>query len=156
MTKYNWPTVWRTGLWDDLPPASEGWGKVIVSGCLSTPGGWGLPHLHPIIPGHVRLGGTLARSGWGIPGYPPCPGMGYPPPGQDRGYPRVLPILGWDSPSARSGRGWGVPWSTLPDRTTEGVLATRWVVCLLCSCRRTFLFIIFFRFWDQVQFQGQQ
>ena len=55
-------------------------------------------------------------------------------------------------PSARIGLGylphwprqdWGTPPPPARDRTAEGVLSTPWAVCLLWSCRRTFLFRMF-------------
>ena len=80
-----------------LPPASEGWGKVIVSVCLfvHTRGGGEWPHLNPIIfllvpwcpfwggggftpsPSHNTSTGPM--SFWGVPWGTPHPGMGYPP-----------------------------------------------------------------------------
>ena len=57
--------------------------------------------------------------------------VGYPPPGQDGGYPGRVP-------PTRSGWGGTLP-GGYPVRTTEGVLTTQRVVCLLRSCRRTFL-----------------
>ena len=60
---------------------------------------------------------------------------GYPWPGQDGGTP------GWGTPKPGMwyppGKGWGSP----RDRTTEAVLATQRMVCLLHSRRRTFLFL---------------
>ena len=50
----------------------------------------------------------------GYPGVSPCPGMRYP--------------LSWDGVFPR-------------DKTTEGILAMQRAVCLLCSRRRTFLFL---------------
>ena len=85
-------------------------GKVIFSVCLSV---------------HTQ-GGTLARSGWGVP----QPGIGYIPLSRD-GYPR--PGMGYP-PVQR--------WENLPppqDRTADGVPDMRQVVYLLCSRRRTFL-----------------
>ena len=107
-TFFLWPKIHRLStrvLF--LPPASEGWGKVLFSVCLSTSGG-GVPHPrsgrggYPI-PGlggggvlHPRSGqGTPPDLGWGTPpgpgmrtrdGVPPRPGMGYPP-GPGMGYP---------------------------------------------------------------------
>ena len=57
-----------------LPPASEGWGKVIVSVCLFVHT-WGVPGpgQDGRYPSQVRMGGTLARDGvtavqrWGTP-----------------------------------------------------------------------------------------
>ena len=66
-------------------------------------------------------GGVYPNPGGGgdTPGQYPLPGLGYPPPpNQD----------------------WGIP----RDRTAERVFATRRVVCLLHSRRRTFLFIFLF------------
>ena len=78
-----------------LPPASEGWGKVIVSVCLS---------VH-------RVGGV------------PQSVMRYPP---SRG--GVPPVQRWGTPVSRGG-------APLPprNRTADGVLDTRRVVCLLRS-----------------------
>ena len=82
------------------------------------------------------------------PGYP-LPGMGYPHLDLDGGYPGIHPPSGpgWGTPHLDLDLGWGTPpphlhlnlgWST-PIRTTEGVLVTRRMVCLLRSRRRTFL-----------------
>ena len=111
-----------------------------------TPGGGTQPAPAGGVPCQVRTHGTLLR---GYPGrVPPRPGQqggsqvgnppsrvpptGYPP-DQDGGtllggYPgRVHP-----PGQVRMGGGY-------PVRTTEGVLTTRWAVCLLRSRRRTFL-----------------
>ena len=86
-------------------------------------------------PGQVRMGGTL-------PGYPP---QGTPTqPGQGGG----TLLGGWypgrGTPPGRvpswPGQDGGV--GGYPGRTTEGVLNTRWAVCLLRSRRRTFLFCL--------------
>ena len=103
--------------------ASEKWGTVIFSVCLSVHrrAGWGGGH----IPGRSRFrrGGTpgLGPDGGGaVP--QPCPGQDgvvpQPGPGPNVGVPRD-----------------GVP----PIRTRKGVLATQQAVCLLRSRRRTFL-----------------
>ena len=127
-----------------------------------TPGG--IPIFHnalqhfPECHGADTYGGVPARSGqggvpcWGDPGRVP-PWQGTPQPGQDGGYPdrlppRQVPPKGQDRggnlpggthlgylpsrvpPCARSGQGY-------PVRTTEGVVTTQRVVCLLHSCRRT-------------------
>ena len=107
-----------------LPPASEGWGKVIFSVCPHLRGG-GVPH---------------PRSGWGVPcprsvagGYPsqvwvgvPIPGLGggvpclrsglgvqYPIPGLDgEGVPGVPPSgarSGWWGRGTPSQVWWGTP-----------------------------------------------
>ena len=89
-------------------------------------------------------------------GVPPCPGMGYLLPGQDRGYPMMgypsSPSRDWVCPS-RSGWGYPPPFRDgvpLPqpgmgyppprDRTPDRVPDTRRAVCLLRSRRSTFLF----------------
>ena len=116
-----------------LPPASEGWGKVIFSVCTPSQvrGGGGYPILGlrwgERYPSQVwdGCGGTLTRSrcwGGGTParsrwwGVPPHPGMRYSPdlgwgtpPGPGMGYP---PDLGWGTPQ---NLGWGTP------RTWDGV-----------------------------------
>ena len=114
----------------------------------------GVPHLHPIILPLVTCpfwGGLphwlVPGPFWGYPsprqvemGYPPVRD-GYPP-GQVRmrEYPKIK--MGYPLPVCQ---GWG----TAPplDRTTEGVLATRWAVCLLRSRRRTFLFVWKYGHW---------
>ena len=63
--------------------------------------------------GSVQLGGGSVQPGRG--GVSPARGVG----------------------QSAGGQGGGVS----QDRTTQGVLATRWAVCLLRSRRRTFLFI---------------
>ena len=88
-----------------LPPASEGWGKVIFSLCVSVytsmrgtpfPGqdeGEGTP-----FPCQDGGGAPLPRSGWGVP--PVRTGWGrdmrYPFPGQDGKIPH--PRAGWGTP----------------------------------------------------------
>ena len=61
-----------------LPPASEGWGKVLFSVCLSV---------------HTSRGGTLVRSGWR--------GAGVPWPGLDDGggYASQVWMVGGGTPS---------------------------------------------------------
>ena len=71
----------------------------------------------------------------------PVPAGGYPSPGrgevpQDRGNPLPSQDRTWVPPYSRH---WGTP-SPLRDRTAQQALATRQAVCLLRSCRRTFLF----------------
>ena len=108
-----------------LPPASEGWGKVIVSVCVSV-------HTWGWVPQPADGGYPHLRSGWGggypIPGldgggYPishpayggyPIPGLdggGYPLPRSGQGVPHPaywgVPHLGRGSP--RSWKGEGVP-----------------------------------------------
>ena len=86
------------------------------------------------LPGGILLGGTL----------PEGTHVGYPQPGQDGGYPARGTLLGeyqgrvppWP------GQDGGTLLGGYPVRTTEGVLTTRWAVCLLRSSRRTFLFTI--------------
>ena len=80
-----------------LPPASEGWGKVLFSICQFTPR-WGS------IPYQVQAGGYhISGPGDGYPIPDPGPGWGVPHPAdgggnpdtphQDRiGYPSPLPI----------------------------------------------------------------
>ena len=113
-----------------LPTASEGWGEVIFSVCLSvhiyggggTPSGWrwgGTPFPGPCGGYHIQLTGGVPR---------PRSRWGYPLP---RGYP-------WHGvPPSRGTLPWqGVP----PTRPAQCVLATRHLVYLLRSRRRTFLF----------------
>ena len=129
-----------------LPPASDGWGKVIFLLCVSvqTSTGGGYPH---------------PRSGWGIPHlrsrmgeYPPISHPGREnAPCQDSGIPHprsgqeIPPLVrtGWGYPPSwywikvhppTSRLDWGTPLSPLGDRA-----ATRQAVCLLRSLRRTFL-----------------
>ena len=80
-----------------LPPASEGWGKVIFSVCQSTPGGRGYPHLL------TGMGG-VPRSGPDDGGIPNLPDGG--------GY-SILP-------------NWGVPPSGLDSDTPPPQIRTRW------------------------------
>ena len=122
-----------------------------TGGTQGTPSpGWGTPLV-------------LDVDGWGVPwhGVPPCPcprsGWGTPPTITRMGY---SPSAGWCTshhhqdgvppPSA----GWGTPhWGQdrgegTPTGTEWRVLATRRVVCLLRSCRRTlFLFIVVPAHW---------
>ena len=135
-------SVGRSSNSDWLPTASEGWGKVIFSLCVSVhtrgvpqpgPEGGGTP-IQP------WTGGTPSSLGWGLPssslgrGGPhldegtPCPEMGVPP---IQGWMGVPPVWTWT--------GDGVP--PPPIRTTEGVLAVQQSVCLLRSCRRTSWFV---------------
>ena len=73
-----------------LPPASQGWGKVIFSVYVSvhTSTGGGVPH--------------LPMGGYPIPGQD----GGYPIPGPDRGQ---YPIIGPDGGIPHPRSGWGVP-----------------------------------------------
>ena len=83
-----------------LPPASEGWGKVLFSVCLSV---------------HISGGGTPVRSRGGTPSQVWSGGRGDPIPGLVGGYPGVHPMT-------RSG--WGTPPGTgmgYPPRTWDGV-----------------------------------
>ena len=111
-----------------LPPASEGWGKVIFSLCVSvhtSTGGGGIPQpgldgggggvlrsgVHGVWvpqPGLDDLGGTLARSGWwgvgggGVPHPRSEVGGGVPHSRSEVGeYP--IPSLRWGVPHPRSG-----------------------------------------------------
>ena len=81
-----------------LTPASEGWGKVIVSVCPHLQGGVGAVR-HPRSEqastlSQVQMGGTHPRSGWGVP-HPrsrrgilhPADWGGVPHPRSRRGYP---------------------------------------------------------------------
>ena len=110
-----------------LPPASEGWGKVLFSVCQSTLAGWG------DTPSQVWPGGY--PMGWGTPqtwdrvppppdlgwGTPLRPGMAVPP-----------SDLGWCHPSSAGpgmgytpGPGTGYPsqtWDWVPPWTWDGVL----------------------------------
>ena len=114
-----------------LPPAYEVREKVIIwhvsvclSVCLSAPG------RYP----HVADGGCPHLCNWG-----------YPHPAEDgtsiwlMGVPHLADVgtsSDWHVPPSRSGpRIGGVP----PTRTIQYVLDTRRAVCLLRSCRRTFL-----------------
>ena len=97
-----------------LPPASEGWGKVLFSVCLSVYISGGVPQLglgeYPI-PGLAR--GSTPSQVWpgGLPGIPPHDQfwMGYPldlrwgTPRPGMGYPLDLR---WGTPSDL---GWGTP-----------------------------------------------
>ena len=112
-----------------LPPAPVGWEKLIVSLCLFVHRGRGYPH--PWM-GEVPPPGQVEYLIPGRRGIPPVqPWMGeYPHP--DRGVPPssdgVLHLSRWGY-LPRPGMG-------LPPR--QG-LSTRRAVCLLRSCRRTFL-----------------
>ena len=77
--------------WQYLPPASEGWVKVIFSVCSHLVEG--VPH-----PRSVGRGYPIPGLGGGVPH--PRSGGWYPVPGLDGGLPGYLPL-------ARSG--WGVP-----------------------------------------------
>ena len=108
------------------------------------------------VPCKVQLGGYPARSSQGgtLPGGYPAggyPAGGYPgmvPPSQVRmGVPCGGTLPGgtlqggtqvWYPPSQVRTQG------GYPVRTTKGVLTTRQAVCLLHSCRRTFLFLQYF------------
>ena len=104
-----------------LPPASEGWGKVMFSVCSHLGG-----YPYPIMPWGTHLGGgTLPGPAGG--GYPARSSPGYPAGGYQVGYPPG---------QVRTGG--------YPVRTTEAVLTTRRAVCLLRSRRRTFLLINIF------------
>ena len=122
---------------------------------------WGVPQ------SSLRQGGTPARSRQGVPqpgpegGTPIQPRTGGIPARSRQGVPQATPGQGWGTPP-RSRWGYpiwmGAPWGTHhldmdlgwgtpsppppppPVRTTEGVLASRQSVCLLCSRSRTFLF----------------
>ena len=174
-----------------LPPAPEGWGKVMfsyVSVCMSVhtggtphlavggypfpgPGG-GIPHPRVTSPQISRMGYPLSGPGMGVPppphldlgrGYPHLDlGRGTPPPGPGKGVPSTWTWEGstpWPdlergthppptpgkgvSPRRGQVQGWGGGGCT-PTRTASCVLAKRWAVCLLRSCRRTFLFNPYF------------
>ena len=81
-----------------LPPASEGWGKVIFSVCSHLRGEGGYP-----IPGLEGGRGTPSKMRTGVPWVPLAPrsGRGIPHPA-DGGYPRMegYPL---------SKTGWGIP-----------------------------------------------
>ena len=95
---------------------------------------WGIPHLHSNNTGPMFFpGGTPCPSHNTSTGPRPLP-KGYPSPRKGEYLRMGTPHQGWVTP--QPGQGWGTP----PHRTTEGVLATWRVVCLLHSCRRTFLF----------------
>ena len=98
------------------------------------------------VPGFSLVSGSrsflwVPSSSWECPssrrGYPcpvvppPQPGLGYPLARTRRGYPQ-WPGQDWGTP--QSGLGHLYPWEWVP----EWVLAMRWVVCLLCSFRKTF------------------
>ena len=90
-----------------LPPASEGWGKVIVSVCLSVH-----THLHPIILQLVPCPFWVVPQ-WLVPG----PFQGVPQPGPDKGgYPSQVqtggtPVRDGLTPPPRPGQDGGVPQS---------------------------------------------
>ena len=127
--------------WSFLPPAfPTGCWKVMFSQVSVYYRGEGVPWGTP--PG--QDGGTLGyppdRTGYPLPrnGVPPAwtrlslqQGLGYPP-----------AMSGWGCPPGRVRMGvppsqdWG---TTLQDRTAEWALAMQQAVCLLRSCRRTFL-----------------
>ena len=145
-----------------LPTAYVVRGKVMfwhASVCLSTPGG-GYPSQVPV------GGGYPARSRQGGRGLPqPGPGRGYPSQVWVGRYPTLgtppsdlaggYPTLG--TPPLRPGQGGypdrGYPTSGPPPSDLAGgypdgggvphrvVLDMPWLVCLLCSRRRTFLFL---------------
>ena len=135
------------------------WERYCFHRCLSVNRGW-VPHLHSIIlpstgpmsfPGgypsawsHVPSWEEYPfQSQWGVPhpvlmGYLSQVSMGYPPPiGTGWGYPPGQDWIGWNPPPFH----WD--WIGVPpppgDRSGERVLAMRRAVCLLRSCRRTFL-----------------
>ena len=142
--------------WDGVPPTIKTWPGYPHPGMGYPPDlGWGTPH-------------PLTIKTW--LGYPPHPGMGYPPPSRlgqgspptphprpGMGYP---PDLGWVPPTIKTWLGYpphlGMGYShphprpemmgyppDLLDRAALRALATRHLVCLLRSRRRTFLFLIF-------------
>ena len=111
-----------------LPPASEGWGKVIFSLCVSvhtlTEGGYLIPiHPHPYpslsggVPDQALDGGGVPRSSLGQGGYPnPSLDWGGTPT-LDGGYPNLglggIPTLDGGVPHLQGGTPshvWGVPW----------------------------------------------
>ena len=110
-----------------LPPASEGWGKVMFSVCSHLRGGGSLSQLSPGVGGgSVRQGGVSQPGGW-------------------------VSVVGWGGWVSQP-EGGSVQWGVgglgqsaggggvvSQDRTTEWVLTTRRAVCLLRSRRRTFL-----------------
>ena len=103
--------------------------------------------------------GWVPRPGEDGRGYPSQIRMGYPgqvrtggmQPGQDEGYPGQVRTGGTPARSGwvYPGQGWGTPhpgmgYPPLQDRTADGVLDAWRAVCLLRSCKRTFLFTIIF------------
>ena len=94
-----------------LPPASQGWGKVLFSVCLSVHISGGVPQSGLGGVPHPKSGGYPIP---GLDGVPPSQTWdGVPPPRPGTGYPR---ILGWGTPPDL-GRGtlpppdlrWGTP-----------------------------------------------
>ena len=117
------------------PHPKDGEGSVFTGVCLSR----FFPRCFPGVPQ------SWLRGGYSL--------IGYPKPGQDGGLPQVgVPLgrtgvpspsqvrLGY-SPPPPAGQDWGTP----RDRTAERAIATRQVVCLLRSRRRTFLLISIFK-----------
>ena len=91
-----------------LPPASEGWGKVLFSVCLSV-------HISEGTPSQVWPGGLPhPRSGWGGGTQSQVWSGGNPRSGQGGTHPRSGQ---WYPPMTRSGwgtpqdLGWGTPWT---------------------------------------------
>ena len=110
-----------------LPPASEGWGKVIFSVC-SHLGGGGVPHLRSGVGRYpISGGGGVPHLRSEVGGYPgqvwmvgrgyPIPGLGWgvPQPGLDGGYPPSYPVMGyppdlrWGTPQPEMGYPWHTP-----------------------------------------------
>ena len=100
-----------------LPPASEGWGKVIVSGCVSVDtmgGGRGYPICWPgegEVPPSFLTGSTHPSQ---PRGYPILPNRGFrmvgtPIPGQDEGTPS------WNSIACTSYTAGGMPLSFMQE-----------------------------------------
>ena len=125
-----------------LPPASEGWGKVLFSqaSVCSHLGGGGE------YPSQVQMGGGYpARSGMPHPGQGGYPLAKVGTPSQARYPPAKV-----DTPAKV-----GTPqprWVPSPAKvgTPPQGLATRRVVCLLRSRRRTFFCDLFLRYWRTV------
>ena len=110
---------WSFCVWEYLPPVSEGWGKIIISLCVSvrnlTGGGEGR---YPI-PGLDLGGDTPSRSGqwgrgtlsqvWMMGGTPLQPALDGVPPPPRSALDGVTPCQDWmgTTPTARTG--WGIP-----------------------------------------------
>ena len=129
-----------------LPPAYiVRWeGYVLTCVCLSVHRGVPISHNalqhFPECHGEDTWRGTLSGLAEGYPARGtlwgvPCQGV------PCWGYPCRVP------PLARSGGGY--PAGGYPVKTTEGVLTTRWVVCLLHSHRRTFLLPPTYVVWQE-------